>query len=34
MAVGIVVPLPAYTLDPAFMAKTAEALGFESLWYH
>jgi probable F420-dependent oxidoreductase len=34
MAVGIVVPLPAYTLDPAFLAKTAEALGFESLWYH
>ena len=26
MAVGIVVPLPAYTLDPAFIAKKAEEL--------
>jgi probable F420-dependent oxidoreductase len=34
MSVGLVVPLPAYTLDPAFLAKTAEALGFESIWYH
>ncbi len=34
MSVGIVVPLPAYTLDPAFMAKKAEDLGFESIWYH
>jgi alkanesulfonate monooxygenase SsuD/methylene tetrahydromethanopterin reductase-like flavin-dependent oxidoreductase (luciferase family) len=28
------VPLPAYTLAPAFLAKKAEALGFESIWYH
>ena len=34
MAVGIIVPLPAYTLDSAFIAKKAEELGFESLWYH
>ena len=29
MAVGIIVPLPAYTLNPAFIASKAEALGFE-----
>ena len=34
MSVGIVVPLPAYTIDPAFIAKKAEELGFESIWYH
>lgn len=34
MNVGIVVPLPAYTLNPAFIAKKVEELGFESLWYH
>ena len=34
MSVGLVVPLPAYTLDPAFFARKAEELGFESLWYH
>ena len=34
MSVGIVVPLPAYTLDPAFIAKKAEELGFESIFYH
>jgi alkanesulfonate monooxygenase SsuD/methylene tetrahydromethanopterin reductase-like flavin-dependent oxidoreductase (luciferase family) len=34
MAVGIIVPLPAYTLNPAFIARKAEALGFESIWYH
>ena len=34
MSVGIVVPLPAYTVDPAFIAKRAEELGFESIWYH
>ena len=34
MSVGIVVPLPAYTLDPAFIAKKAEDLGFESIFYH
>ena len=33
MSVGTSIPLPAYTLDPAFMARTAEALGFESIWY-
>ena len=33
MSVGTSVPLPAYTLDPAFMARTAESLGFESIWY-
>ncbi len=32
MNVGISVPLPAYLVDPAFMARTAEALGFESFW--
>lgn len=34
MAVGIVVPLPADTMDPAFIAQKAEELGFESIWYH
>jgi probable F420-dependent oxidoreductase len=34
MSVGLVVPLPAYTLDPAFIAKKAEDLGFDSIWYH
>jgi len=34
VSVGIIVPLPAYTLDPAFIAKKAEDLGFESIWYH
>ena len=34
MSVGVVVPLPAYTLDPAFIAQKAEELGFESIWYH
>ena len=32
MNVGISVPLPAYHVDVASMAKTAEALGLESLW--
>ena len=32
MNVGISVPLPAYQVDVASMARTAEALGFESLW--
>ena len=32
MKVGTSVPLPAYTIDPAFMAKKAEDLGFESNW--
>jgi probable F420-dependent oxidoreductase len=34
MSVGIIVPLPAYTINPAFIAHKAEALGFESIWYH
>ena len=29
MNVGVSIPLPAY---PAFMARTAEDLGFESFW--
>ncbi len=33
MNVGTSVPLPAYTIDPAFMAKKAEEVGFESIWY-
>jgi probable F420-dependent oxidoreductase len=32
MTIGISVPLPTYTVDVAFMARTAEALGFESFW--
>ena len=33
MTVGTAVPLPAYTIDAAFIARKAEDLGFESLWY-
>ena len=33
MAVGTSVPLPAYTVDVAFIARKAEELGFDSLWY-
>lgn len=33
MSIGLSVPLPAYTIDPAFMARKAEALGFDSIWY-
>ena len=33
MNVGTSVPLPAYTLDAASIARKAEELGFESLWY-
>ncbi len=33
MPIGLATPLPAYTIDPAFMARKAEALGFDSLWY-
>lgn len=33
MDIGLSVPLPAYTIDPAFMARRAEELGFESIWY-
>lgn len=32
MNVGVSVPLPAYSVDVAFVARTAETLGFESLW--
>ncbi|MDE0941576.1 MAG: LLM class F420-dependent oxidoreductase [Alphaproteobacteria bacterium] len=33
MTIGTSVPLPAYNIDPAFMAKKAEDLGFDSIWY-
>ena len=33
MKIGISTPLPAYTIDPAFMGRMAEELGFDSLWY-
>ena len=33
MRVGLATPLPAYTIDPAFMGRKAEELGFDSLWY-
>ena len=33
MTVGTSIPLPAYTLDSAFIARKAEELGFESIWY-
>ena len=33
MKIGISLPLPAYTIDPAFMGRTTEELGFHSLWY-
>jgi len=32
MNIGVSIPLPAYLVDPAFMARTAEQLGFESFW--
>ena len=32
MNIGISVPLPAYHVDVAFIAREAEKLGFESLW--
>jgi probable F420-dependent oxidoreductase len=32
MNIGVSVPLPAYLVDVAFMARTAEHLGFESFW--
>ena len=32
MNIGLSVPLPAYSVDVAAMARVAEALGFESLW--
>lgn len=33
MDIGLSVPLPAYTIDPAYMARRAEELGFDSIWY-
>jgi probable F420-dependent oxidoreductase len=33
MTIGLAAPLPAYTIDPAFMARKAESLGFDSIWY-
>ena len=33
MLIGLSMPLPAYTIDPAFMARNAERLGFDSIWY-
>lgn len=33
MNIGTSIPLPAYTIDPAFIGRKAEELGFESLWY-
>jgi len=33
MPIGLSIPLPAYTIDPAFMASKAEGLGFESIWF-
>ena len=33
MKIGLSTPLPAYTIDPAFMARTGEDLGFDSIWY-
>ncbi len=33
MNIGVTTPLPAHTVDPAFTAKKAEELGFESIWY-
>jgi probable F420-dependent oxidoreductase len=32
MNVGLSIPLPAYDVDVAFIARKAEELGFESLW--
>ncbi len=34
MSVGMVPPWPAYTLDPATIARKAEELGFGFIWYH
>jgi probable F420-dependent oxidoreductase len=33
MNIGISTPLPAYKVNAAFVASTAEKLGFESIWY-
>ena len=32
MNIGISMPVPGYITDPAFMARKAEELGFESIW--
>jgi probable F420-dependent oxidoreductase len=32
MSIGIIIPLPAYHLDPAYLAEKAENLGFDSIW--
>ena len=32
MNVGVYIPLPAYNIDPAFIGRKAEELGFDSLW--
>jgi probable F420-dependent oxidoreductase len=32
-SIGTSVPLPAYTIDSAFLALKAEELGFESIWF-
>ena len=31
--IGLTVTLPAYKADPAFVARRAEELGFESIWF-
>ena len=33
MNVGVSMPLPAYKINAGFMARKAEELGFDSLWY-
>ena len=33
MKIGVSTPLPAYTVAPAFTARVAEELDFESIWY-
>lgn len=33
MAIGTSVPLPAYAIDAAYIARKAEELGFESIWF-
>ena len=33
MTIGTSVPLPAYTYDPAVIAKKVEDLGYDSIWY-
>ena len=33
MNIGVSMPLPAYIINAGFMARKAEELGFDSLWY-